>query len=533
MDNRPNFQCSDIGSVMASYLQEIEDGGRPDPATYLQRYPQFSDDLKSFFRNHHWLGEPMQPNDQASLVGTIIGPYQIDDEIARGGMGVVYRATQTDLGRSVALKLISSGLLASREERCRFRIEAEAAAQLHHPGIVAIHDIGTWQGYEYFSMALVEGATLQQVVDGPSLDDQQVAELVIEIAQAVAYAHQMGILHRDLKPDNVLIDGQGRPLLTDFGLAKWQRDGTLLTRTGQVLGTPNYMSPEQAAGEDRVTQRSDVYSLGAILYALLTGSPPHEGESAAEVLRSVIQDDPRSPRQLRREASPLLEKICLKALARDPSQRYQQAGDLAADLQRFLDGAPITADQSGLLGQVARELNRDHHQRFFVDWCRTLQQIGVVIFVAHLAITVLNYWQYARWISLMTPRVIMFAVIAAVIYRARSGQLTPRTVAERPVYSIWLGYIAALAVINLLTRLSIIESVAVFPITSTLSGFGFLAMSGHVWGGTAILGIVFLAVALVLPFTGILAPLIFGTWWLASLIILAWHYRVPESNQDS
>ncbi len=302
-DDRPDS----LESAIANYLQRLEEGQKPDPGEYLQAYPQHAHELRSFFRNHHWLGEAPPPT-ASSLIGTKVGPYEIESEIARGGMGVVYRARQQGLERPVALKLISSGVLAGQEERRRFRIEAEAAARLHHPGIIAIHEIGSWQGYEYFSMPLVDGPTLQKRVDDRVFDDKAAAQLVRDIARAVAYAHRAGIVHRDLKPENVLISEEGRPLVTDFGLAKWHRDGTMITRTGQVLGTPHYMSPEQACGRGGSDATADVYSLGAILYALLTGRPPHTGESAAEVLRSVLQDEPQTPRQIRRNVSAELEK---------------------------------------------------------------------------------------------------------------------------------------------------------------------------------------------------------------------------------
>ena len=234
--------------LMADYIERLESGQRPDPADYLEENPEYSEELRSFFRNHHWMDDSPPP-EPASLVGMQVGPYEIKSEIARGGMGVVYRANQTGLDRPVALKLISSGLLAGAEERKRFRIEAEAAARLDHPGIISIHEIGSWKGYEYFSMTLVEGSTLQDHVNQPLEDDNHCAKLVRDVARAVAYAHVEGIIHRDLKPENILISKDGRPLVTDFGLAKWHREGTMITRTGQVLGTPHYMSPEQACGQ--------------------------------------------------------------------------------------------------------------------------------------------------------------------------------------------------------------------------------------------------------------------------------------------
>lgn len=522
-------QLTDLESVMADYIQRIESGQAVDPADYLQRFPQFADDLKAFFQNHHWLGDPAATDACESMVGKTVGTYTIESEIARGGMGVVYRAKQAGLDRPVALKLISSGVLASREERKRFRTEAESAARLYHPGIVSIYETGSWQGHPYFSMSLIEGPTLQALIDEKNLAIDRSASLMISIARAVGYAHRSGILHRDLKPDNVLMSDDGRPLLTDFGLAKWQQTGTLLTQTGQVLGTPNYMSPEQAAGCPDIDVTSDIYSLGAVLYAMLTGQPPHGTGSAGEVLRCVLQDDPMPPRWMRNDIPVSLENICMKAISRDPRHRYASADAMADDLQCWVDGNPVSADRSGLLGQVARELQRDQHQMHFAPWSRTLLWIGAVIFVAHGAISVLSALDFPRWISFWTPRWIMLAWIAFIIFRARGGQLAPRTIAERPVYSIWLGYLASLAALNLLVLMNVLPNSAMFPVTAVLSGFGFLAMSGHVWGGAAVIGFAFMAVALVLPPRNDYAPLVFGAAWLVALATLAKHYRVNAS----
>ncbi len=409
-----------LESAIANYLQQIEQGQKPDPGEYLTAYPQHATELRSFFRNHHWLGEAPPPT-ASTLIGTMVGPYEIESEIARGGMGVVYRARQQGLERPVALKLISSGVLAGEEERRRFRIEAEAAARLHHPGIIAIHEIGSWQGYEYFSMTLVDGPTLQQRVDDRVFDDKATSQLVRDIARAVAYAHRAGIIHRDLKPENVLISEEGRPLVTDFGLAKWHRDGTMITRTGQVLGTPHYMSPEQACGRGGSDATADVYSLGAILYALLTGRPPHTGESAAEVLRSVLQDEPQTPRQLRRNISSELEKICMKAIRYEPSQRYDSADAMADDLERYLTGEPTVAGGSGLLDRMAREIGRDQHQTYFEDWGRTLVRLGVIVFVCHVAMFALDLSAFPHWGAFWLPRIVMMSTIFAVIYHARDG----------------------------------------------------------------------------------------------------------------
>ncbi len=513
-----------LESVMADYLERRERGQAPSPETYLEAYPQHAAELRTFFRNHHWMDDS-RPSSSASLLGKIVGTYQIEAEIGRGGMGVVYRARQQGLERPVALKLISSGVLAGDEERRRFRIEAEAAARLQHPGIIAIHEIGSWQGHEFFSMSLVEGPTLQKYVDERTFDDRESARLVRDVTRAVAYAHRIGIVHRDLKPENILMGPDGIPLVTDFGLAKWHREGSMITRTGQVLGTPHYMSPEQATGRGLGDASTDVYSLGAILYALLTGRPPHVGDSAAEVLRSVLQDEPLAPRLLRRDVPADLEKICLKAIQFEPSQRYATAEALAQDLDRFLLGEPTSAAGSGLLDRVAREIRRDQHQPHFANWSRALVLIGTVIFFSHVAIFALDVAQCPRWLASWLPRLVMLSAIFVVIYRARGGSLLPRSVAERPVWSIWLGYLLTLGTVNLLAVIGGLNQDSLFPITAGLSGFGFVAMSGHVWGGSALFGMGFFAVSLLSVFSITYAPLWFGTVWFISLLSLAKHYR--------
>ena len=494
-----------LDAIMAEYLERIEAGEQPNVDSYLAAHPQYASDLKTFFRNHHWLGDAPRAK-TTSLVGTLVGPYQIESEIARGGMGVVYRARQQGLERPVALKLISSGLLAGEEERKRFRIEAEAAARLDHPGIIAIHEIGSWQGYEYFSMTLIEGPTLQHRVEGGKFDDNESARIVRDIARAVGYAHRAGIVHRDLKPENILLSHDDHPLVTDFGLAKWHREGSVLTRTGQVLGTPHYMSPEQACGRGDGDFATDIYSLGAILYALLTGRPPHIGPSAAEVLRSVLQDEPEPPRHIRREVPSDLENICLKAIHYEPCYRYATADALADDLNRFLAGEDTSAAASGLIDRMAREIRRDQHESVFGAWGTTIYALGGIIFFTHIVIFILHAMDLPRWASYWTPRFTMLSSIAGLIYWARGGSLRPRTVAERPVWSIWLGYLAALGVVNLLLVIGGMNPDALFPVAAALSGFGFIAMSGHVWGGSAILGLAFLVVAVLSAYLMNIAP---------------------------
>ena len=273
------------------------------------------------------------------------GDYELLEEIARGGMGIVYKARQVSLDRIVAVKMILAGAIASKEFVQRFRTEAAAAASLQHPNIVAIHEVGFAEGQHFFAMDYVEGRTLAQLVAKGPLPARQAATYLKTIAEAIHFAHERNVLHRDLKPSNVLIDSAtDQPRVTDFGLAKRLEAETELTLSGQVLGSPNYMSPEQAtAKRGTVGKRSDVYSLGAILYHLLTGRPPFQGETLTDVLHQVVNDDPLAPRLLTPRVPRDLETICLKCLEKEPARRYQTAQELADELGRFLRDEPIHA----------------------------------------------------------------------------------------------------------------------------------------------------------------------------------------------
>jgi serine/threonine protein kinase len=294
------------------------------------------------------------PTETAHHPNSEFGDYVLLNEIARGGMGVVYKARQKSLDRVVAIKMILEGQFASQLDIDRFKIEAQSAANLDHPGIVPIYEIGEQAGKHFFSMALVEGRSLDDLIKESPLNDIKAAKLLRAIAAAMNYAHQRGIIHRDLKPGNVLLDSNGNPRVTDFGLAKRTSKKSELTVSGQTLGTPSYMSPEQASGRGHVTEATDVYALGAILYAMLTGKPPFEGTSLVETLTQVIEKEPTPIGQKIPAVNADLEIICLKCLEKDAVDRYATARELIDELDRFLNDEPIEAKPLTMLGKFKR-----------------------------------------------------------------------------------------------------------------------------------------------------------------------------------
>jgi tetratricopeptide (TPR) repeat protein/predicted Ser/Thr protein kinase len=316
------------------------------------------------------------------------GKYELLSEAGRGGMGVVFRARHRGLNRIVALKMILAGRLADAAHVERFYTEARAAARLQHPNIVPVYEAGEHEGQHFLAMACVDGSDLGELVrDGP-LPAAQAATLIQAVAEAVHYAHGQGVIHRDLKPQNILIDRDGRPQITDFGLARDARAGGAATTTGMVLGTPNYMAPEQIAGRpESIGPAADVYSLGATLYHLLTGQPPFRAAGTIETLNNLIGREPASPRSLNPAIPNDLETICLACLRKNPQRRYQSACGLARDLERWLRCEPIRARHVTRLEKVWL-------------WCRRKPAVASLIvtlaavFLGAIAVGVEAYWRH-------------------------------------------------------------------------------------------------------------------------------------------
>ncbi|MGD0039111.1 MAG: protein kinase [Isosphaeraceae bacterium] len=362
---RESAECA-IDLVFAEYLLREEQGERPAFEEFQGRFPQYAGVLKLQIDLHQameadrepteiWAGSSAtlhaqgsaEPRDGSATYPEIPG-YEILGVLGRGGMAVVYRAWQTELKRSVAVKMVHAGAQASPQVLARLRVEAEAVAQLRHPNIVPIHEVGQHAGSPFLVLELVEGRSLAQWLAGTPQPARAAAELLETLARAIHTAHSQGVIHRDLTPANILVDADGVPKITDFGLAKLViGGGEMRTQTGDLLGTPSYMAPEQADNRRQaIGAATDVYALGAILYELLTGRPPFKAELPMETLRQVLTDEPVSPSRLRPKLPRDLETICLKCLRKEAAQRYASALALAEDLRRFREGRPITARRS-------------------------------------------------------------------------------------------------------------------------------------------------------------------------------------------
>jgi serine/threonine-protein kinase len=528
-----------VTAVLREYLEEQDAGRRPDRAALLARHPDLAEELDAFFTESDrlagcaaWLGGTPAGATRALPPAGMAGPppwrfagYELLEEVGRGGMGVVYKARQAVTNRTVAVKLLRAD---DPGGAARLLAEARAAARLDHPGIVPIIEVGEHDGRPFLAMAFVAGTSLAALLGSGPLRLREAARVVRDAARAVQHAHDAGVIHRDLKPGNVLVEPDGRVRVTDFGLAKRSGEETL-TADGAVLGTPGYMPPEFAAGgASAAGPAADVYGLGAVLYACLTGRPPFSGPTPLDTLRRVAEDEPVPPRQWNAGIDRGLQAVCLKCLAKDPAHRYRSAAELATDLDRYLAGEPPLADQLGWGEWLSRQLARAADFPQASRWSRLLFGLAAVVAVSHAAFFFGTRGATAGWVFwawfLAVDLVTTWVPWAAMVVRRR---LESR---EREVLLFWFGVALGRLILfadrcPLAGDVSAAAVYAFFPASLVLYGVMLFAEGRLYWGRLYLLGLSEMVAAVLLMRLPSAAPLLCGLWHAVVLVAIARHLR--------
>ena len=429
----------------------------------------------------------------------IFGDFTLLSELGRGGMGVVYKARQSSLNRVVAVKFVREANLASEEDRARFRLEAESAARLHHPNIVTMHNVGLLNGQAYLCMEYIDGETLaERVKSGGPLPSRDAAKMVAAIARGVQHAHEQGVLHRDLKPSNILLmqseASQPEPKITDFGLAKQLDSVESLTRTGLIVGTPSYMAPEQATSRRDVTASADIYSLGAILYELLTGRPPFQASNAMDTLLLVLEQEPVPPRDFNPTVDRDIELICLKCLQKPPELRYSTAAGLAKDLEAYLTGEPLSV-QGSFGSFVSRLLRETHHAAVLENWGLLWMWHSVVILVLCVAT------QMMGWANVQSHLLYLLVWGAGLLtwgwifwrLRRRGG---PVLFVERQIAHAWASGTTSSIGLFLIEVVQKLPPLTLSPVLPVLAGMVFFFKAGTLSGQFYFAVVLYFATAL-------------------------------------
>ena len=439
-----------------------------------------------------------------------IGDYRLEEVIGRGGMGVVYRAHQLSLNRQVAVKMIQENRPLSPENRQRFFAEAEATARLAHPSIVPIFEVSEFGGHPFFTMRLVEGETLADRLRQGPLPQREAARVMVQVCKAIDFAHQHGILHRDIKPSNIMIDGKQEVLVTDFGLAKFADSTDNLTRSGAVVGTPSYMSPEQASGRTgAVSSQSDVYSLGAVLYHLLTGRPPLIADSPLQLAIQILEHDPPPVRLLEPGVDRDLEMIVARSIQKPPDLRYTTAQAMADDLEAFLRDEPVSA-RSGKLAEVAARWFREtHHAAVLENWGLLWMWHSLVLLAVCFA-TEFLHWSGVRSRITFSSLWVLGLGTWAIVFWALRRRLGPVTFVERQIAHVWGASLIAIAILTPLEWLLKLPPLTLSPILALVGAIVFFVKAGILAGWFYIQAACLFATSLLMAIFPNVAHLLFG-----------------------
>jgi eukaryotic-like serine/threonine-protein kinase len=523
---------SRLADLIGRLTDELRQGRTPDVETMARDHPDLADELRNLWAAA-WIAEEFarpsgssHGSDPDDTVGwdssswpsrdpTLsdaprFGGCELLEELGRGGMGVVYRARQPGLGRIVALKRLLHGDSSMPTDVARFRAEAEASARLDHPHIVPVYAVDSVEGEPYFLMKFIEGTTLaKRLAEGP-LAATEAATLLAPVCRAIEYAHKHGVPHRDLKPSNILIDREGHPYVGDFGLAKRIDADASLTQSGAIVGTPSYMPPEQAAGNrGAIGPASDVYSLGAILYQMLTGRPPFQAARPLDTILLVLEQDPVPPRALNPKANPDLEMVALKCLQKTPEHRYPTAAALADDLDAFLAGGPVSARSMSLRALAVRLLGETHNAAIMENWG--------FLWICHSVALVVSFgltnWLMWRGVTARWPYVLIFTVglgLWAAVFWAMRRRGGPISFVERQLAHVWGAGMISINLTFLLEWLLGLPVLSLMPVLAITNGMLYMIKAGILSGAFYLYAaLVFLSIFPMVAFPRF-SPLIFA-----------------------
>ena len=493
-ESNPSPEESDFAPLLTELADRIASGAEISLDDACRMYPQHETDLRDLWGTlvvTHSAGsfsanampallEEESGFSQALALPCDFGDYVLESEIGRGGMGVVFRATRKADQLPVAIKMILNGEFASGFQRKRFLVEGEAVAKLQHSNIVPMLEVGEFNQTPFICMELINGKTLTELLETESLSEPEACRLASKICHAVHYAHQHGILHRDIKPTNIIVDQNGEPCLLDFGLAKQSALSTDLTRSGAIVGTPAFMSPEQASGQHhQISIETDVYGLGAVLYFMFTGQPPFSGSTVVEVLMKVLEQEPVSPRSLKADLNRDLEKVVLRAVNKTKEQRYPSAQALADDLDAVLNNKPLSFP--GLTQAIGHVMRETHHAAILDNWGIIWIWNSFILLFASVT-THMNYYggieSQRMYLATWTGKLVLWGVVFWWL-RRRMG---PVTFVERQLAHVWVACFGFILVVNALELFLELKPITLAPLWAVSCSMAFFIKAGILSG---------------------------------------------------